>query len=112
MKKVLTQYLLLIQISEEDVNTLKLNNKTPCFTSRGFYIYINCTCFGNLIFYFHICAKPLTLQAFMRILSFLLVCSLVLTSCSKFAKVQKSTDYDYKLKMANEYYEKKKYNFA
>src|SRR4030095_7504119 len=48
----------------------------------------------------------------MRILSFLLILSLVFTSCSKFAKVQKSTDYDYKLKMANEYYEKKKYNFA
>jgi outer membrane protein assembly factor BamD len=33
-------------------------------------------------------------------------------SCSKFAKVQKSNDYEYKLKMANQYYEAKKYNFA
>jgi outer membrane protein assembly factor BamD len=34
------------------------------------------------------------------------------TSCSKFAKVQKSNDYQYKLKAADAYYEKKKYNFA
>ncbi len=33
-------------------------------------------------------------------------------SCSKFSKVQKSTDYDYKLKMADKYYEEKKYNYA
>ena len=35
-----------------------------------------------------------------------------LTACSKFAKVQKSTDYEYKLRMADQYYVKKKYNFA
>jgi outer membrane protein assembly factor BamD len=35
-----------------------------------------------------------------------------LTACSKFAKVQKSTDYEYKLRMADQYYTKKKYNFA
>jgi outer membrane protein assembly factor BamD len=33
-------------------------------------------------------------------------------SCSKFNKVLKSTDYDYKLKMAQEYYDKKKYKQA
>ncbi|HUQ67586.1 MAG TPA: outer membrane protein assembly factor BamD [Flavitalea sp.] len=33
-------------------------------------------------------------------------------SCSKFAKVQKSTDYEYKLKMADSYYSTKKYNYA
>ncbi|MEJ7766187.1 MAG: outer membrane protein assembly factor BamD [Chitinophagaceae bacterium] len=48
----------------------------------------------------------------MRILSIFLLVSVVLCSCSKFAKVQKSTDYEYKLKMANEYYSKKKYNYA
>src|SRR4051812_27378467 len=48
----------------------------------------------------------------MRILSVLLIISILVSSCSKFAKVQKSTDYDYKLKMANEYFEKKKYNYA
>ncbi len=47
----------------------------------------------------------------MRNLFLLLVC-VSLFSCSKFAKVQKSHDYDYKLKMANEYYDKKKYNYA
>ena len=30
-------------------------------------------------------------------------------SCSKFNKVLKSNDYEYKLKMANEYYDKKMY---
>ena len=33
-------------------------------------------------------------------------------SCSKFSKVQKSTDYEYKLKMADQYYANKKYNYA
>jgi outer membrane protein assembly factor BamD len=35
-----------------------------------------------------------------------------MSSCSKYNKVLKSTDYDYKLKMANEYYDKKKYKQA
>jgi len=35
-----------------------------------------------------------------------------LASCSKFSKVQKSTDYEYKLKMADQYYAEKKYNNA
>jgi outer membrane protein assembly factor BamD len=48
----------------------------------------------------------------MRILFAFLVLMVSFSSCSKFSKVQKSTDYDYKLKMANEYFEKKKYNFA
>ena len=48
----------------------------------------------------------------MRILITFLVVAISLSSCSKFAKIQKSTDYDYKLKMANEYFEKKKYNQA
>lgn len=44
-------------------------------------------------------------------------CSIILVvflaaGCSKFAKVQKSTDYDYKLRMADQYYAKKKYNQA
>jgi outer membrane protein assembly factor BamD len=33
-------------------------------------------------------------------------------SCSKFTKIQKSTDYDYKLAMADQYFSKKKYNQA
>ncbi|MEJ7737365.1 MAG: outer membrane protein assembly factor BamD [Chitinophagaceae bacterium] len=48
----------------------------------------------------------------MRFLTALLLVSILFSSCSKLAKVQKSTDYDYKLKMANEYYAKKKYNYA
>jgi outer membrane protein assembly factor BamD len=33
-------------------------------------------------------------------------------SCSKFTKIQKSTDYDYKLVMADKYFTAKKYNYA
>ncbi len=44
---------------------------------------------------------------------FLLAFAMItVVSCSKFTKVQKSTDYEYKLKMANKYFETKKYNFA
>lgn len=35
-----------------------------------------------------------------------------IASCSKFAKVQKSTDYEYKLRMAEKYYIQKKYSNA
>lgn len=35
-----------------------------------------------------------------------------LVSCSEFTKVQKSADYDYKLRMADKYYVNKKYNYA
>jgi outer membrane protein assembly factor BamD len=48
---------------------------------------------------------------FMRILLFVLVVVLTV-SCSKFAKVQKSNDYDYKLRMAEKYYTEKKYNYS
>ncbi|MGB8191644.1 MAG: outer membrane protein assembly factor BamD [Chitinophagaceae bacterium] len=48
----------------------------------------------------------------MRLITYLLLLSLALTSCSKFTKVQKSTDYDYKLRMAEQYFATKKYNNA
>jgi outer membrane protein assembly factor BamD len=38
--------------------------------------------------------------------------AVTVVSCSKFAKVQKSTDYEYKLKKADEYYNNKKFNQA
>ncbi|MBL7696924.1 MAG: outer membrane protein assembly factor BamD [Chitinophagaceae bacterium] len=47
----------------------------------------------------------------MRIVALAIVI-LTAVSCSKFTKIQKSNDYDYKLKMADEYFEKKKYNYA
>jgi outer membrane protein assembly factor BamD len=56
--------------------------------------------------------KTLNFTRFMRFLSALLLVLVFFTSCSKFAKVQKSTDYDYKLKMANQYYDKKSYSYA
>ncbi len=40
------------------------------------------------------------------------VLALTMASCSKYNKVLKSPDYDYKLKMANEYYDKKQYKYA
>lgn len=48
----------------------------------------------------------------MRLVLLAIVCSVLTVSCSRFAKVQKSTDYDYKLRMAEKYYLEKKYNFA
>lgn len=48
----------------------------------------------------------------MRIIAALIIIGFTITGCSGFSKVQKSKDYEYKLKMANQFYEKKKYNFA
>ena len=49
----------------------------------------------------------------MRFLSFLLVASLCICSCTtKFGKVLKSTDYLYKLKVADDYFLKKQYKNA
>lgn len=48
----------------------------------------------------------------MRFLTILSVIVFLLVSCSKFAKVQKSSNYDLKLKAANEYYDKKEYRYA
>ena len=48
----------------------------------------------------------------MRVTVLLLLVVLGTASCSKFLKVQKSRDYDYKLRMAEKYYLKKDYNHA
>ncbi len=48
----------------------------------------------------------------MRSLLLILTIALLGVSCSKFTKVQKSTDYEYKLRMAESYYAKKDYNHA
>ncbi len=48
----------------------------------------------------------------MRSFVLLLIAVAGLASCSEFSKVQKSTDYDYKLRMADKYYVAKKYNYA
>lgn len=48
----------------------------------------------------------------MRLAVLALFAAFCISSCSKFAKVQKSTDYEYKLRMAEKYYIQKKYNFA
>ena len=48
----------------------------------------------------------------MRLPVIIVFLALSIVSCSKFAKVQKSTDYEYKLRMADKYYVQKKYNYA
>jgi len=48
----------------------------------------------------------------MRLTVLLLLVVFSLSACSKFAKVQKSTDYEYKLRMAEKYYVMKKYHYA
>lgn len=48
----------------------------------------------------------------MRLFFAIILIAFGLSSCSKFAKVQKSNDYDYKLRMAEKYYAVKKYNYA
>ncbi|MFT4023964.1 MAG: outer membrane protein assembly factor BamD [Flavihumibacter sp.] len=42
----------------------------------------------------------------------LVLIMLLASGCSNFSKVQKSTDYNYKLRMADQYFAKKKYNYA
>jgi outer membrane protein assembly factor BamD len=48
----------------------------------------------------------------MRYFLVFILAAATLVSCSKFSKVQKSTDVEYKLRMAEQYYAKKKYNHA
>jgi len=48
----------------------------------------------------------------MRFFYLFVLLTATLVSCSRFSKVQKSTDADYKLRMAEQYYAKKKYNQA
>jgi outer membrane protein assembly factor BamD len=62
--------------------------------------------------YLHICPKTVTLQAFMRLLTVLLIGTVSFASCSHFSKVLKSNDYDYKLRMADKYYADKDYGHA
>lgn len=59
-------------------------------------------------------AKKLIFARFMnlRLLLVVLVLGMSALSCSKFNKVLKSKDYDYKLKMAGEYYDKGKFKQA
>jgi len=48
----------------------------------------------------------------MRSVVLILLVFIGFTSCNEFSKVQKSSDYDYKLRMADKYYVNKKYNYA
>jgi outer membrane protein assembly factor BamD len=57
-------------------------------------------------------SKTLTLQAFMRLFTILLIGIVSFSSCSQFSKVLKSNDYDYKLRIADKYYADKDYGHA
>ncbi|WP_205514230.1 outer membrane protein assembly factor BamD [Longitalea arenae] len=48
----------------------------------------------------------------MRSALLIVIIAISVASCSRFSKVQKSTDYDYKLRMAEKYYVAKKYHYA
>jgi outer membrane protein assembly factor BamD len=48
----------------------------------------------------------------MRIPAALIFICFAFTACTGFNKIQKSKDYEYKLKMADQFYDQKKYNFA
>ena len=52
------------------------------------------------------------MQSFMNKAFLVVLVSMVLVSCSNLSKIQKSTDYDYKLKKAEEYFAKKSYSNA
>jgi len=67
---------------------------------------------GGIFIPFIFAANTLTLPTFMRLIVFILIAFIGLASCSEFSKVQKSNDYDYKLRMADKYYVNKKYNYA
>jgi len=67
---------------------------------------------GEIFIPFIFAANTLTLPTFMRLIVFILIAFIGLASCSEFSKVQKSNDYDYKLRMADKYYVNKKYNYA
>ncbi len=59
--------------------------------------------------------NTLILSSFMKLFKVLLsvlFIALVASSCNKFSRVMKSKDFEYKLKMADEYYEAKKYKNA
>ncbi|PWU02785.1 MAG: outer membrane protein assembly factor BamD [Bacteroidetes bacterium] len=47
-----------------------------------------------------------------RSLTIIIVAIAIASSCSQFNKVTKSKDYEYKLKMADQYFQKKKYRYA
>jgi outer membrane protein assembly factor BamD len=48
----------------------------------------------------------------MRLLTISVFAIFLFTSCSRFSKVMKSNDYDYKLRVADKYYADKDYNHA
>lgn len=48
----------------------------------------------------------------LKLILSVLILLVSITSCNKFSKIQKSKDYEYKLTMAEEYFNNKKYRFA
>ncbi|MEO7445384.1 MAG: outer membrane protein assembly factor BamD [Ferruginibacter sp.] len=51
-------------------------------------------------------------MTFVKVFTGIILSFLLFTGCSKFSKVQKSKDFEYQLKMADQYYAQKKYHNA
>src|SRR4051794_18479083 len=56
--------------------------------------------------------KLFNFALFMKFFAFVFLTSILLVACNTFNKVMKNKDPEYKLKMAEQYYAKKKYNYA
>jgi outer membrane protein assembly factor BamD len=86
-------------------------------SGRAFFIYFNVAALAELILYSTFEGNTLTSPTFMTNRFLLLFSAFVLLftmgACNrKFNKIVKSTDHAYKLKMADEYFEKKEYRLA
>jgi outer membrane protein assembly factor BamD len=79
---------------------------------EGFFIFILTPSFWVPNPFLSFLQENLNFAHFMRSALLIAIVALGLASCSKFAKVQKSNDYDYKLRMAEKYYVAKKYHYA
>ena len=76
---------------------------------------INCGFLANCLFKGIFELFTLISQSFMRLIKLFLASAflvLLVSSCNKYNKVTKSKDYEYKLKMADEFYSKGKYKIA
>ena len=85
------------------------------YTKTILYQYLNDTFLAILIITGIFGLIILISQSFMRIfkiLPALFLLAVLLSSCNKYNKISKSKDYDYKLKMADEFFAKKKYKSA
>lgn len=77
-------------------------------------MFLNAVCATSVLFFSPGLGKRTIFARFMttRLIIFGFILSLAFASCSNYNKVLKSTDYEYKLRMADQYYTKKDYRKA